>query len=128
MFSPAAAWIRASMFFCACFIVSWLTGTQALILNTPIATATQMQDAAWISWTLGLVILILAGYWDVWAQYTMRFKRKLFLAAQIPFGVLWGVSMGQLMLVIWHRVSSPKASVSIRPCLCRRLRVHRSRE
>ena len=105
-FSSAAAWNRAFIVFCAFWILSWLTGTQAMILSSPIATAEQLQDAVWITWTAGLFLFIFVGYWIVWARYTMRFDRRLDLVAQIPFGLLWGISMGQLILMIWRAVSS----------------------
>ncbi|MAF84499.1 MAG: hypothetical protein CL797_10405 [Chromatiales bacterium] len=106
VFSAAAAWTRACIFFCLCFLVSWLTGTQAMILAAPIATQPQMQDLNWIAWTIGLTALIFIVYWGIWARYTIRFNRKLHLATQIPFGLLWGASMGQLFLVIWNGINS----------------------
>lgn len=106
VFLPAAAWIRAGIFFCLCFIVSWLTGTQAKILAAPIATQSQLEDSAWITWTLGLTVSVFILYWGIWARYTIRFDRKLHLATQIPFGLVWGASMGQLFLVIWNVVNS----------------------
>ena len=104
-FSPPAAWVRACIFFCACWIICWLTGTQTMIVETPVVTSAQLQNGAWIAWTIGLFMMILIGYWGVWARYTMRFDRKLHLLTQIPFGLLWGVSMGQLILIMWRTVS-----------------------
>jgi hypothetical protein len=101
-FSPAAAWIRAGIFFCTCFILSWLTGTQEMILAAPLATQAQLQNPRWVTWTAGLTLLIAVGYWWVWARYTLRFDRQRHLLAQVPFGLVWGLSMGQLFLVVWH--------------------------
>jgi hypothetical protein len=109
-FSPAAAWTRACIYFCACFVVSWLTGTQAMILESPVVTAAQLQNPAWIAWTVGLTVLILAAYWGIWGRYTLRFDRKLHLATQIPFGLIWGAAMGQVILIVWHGVSRVGAS------------------
>ena len=103
---PAAGWVRAGIFFCACFIASWLTGTQAKILGAAPATPAQLRDPGWIAWTAGLVVLILVAYWGIWARYTMRFDRKLHLASQITFGAFWGVSMGQLFLIVWSGVGA----------------------
>ena len=47
-YSAAAAWTRAGIYFCCCFILSWLTGTQAMLLQSPVATADQLQDPVWI--------------------------------------------------------------------------------
>ena len=105
VFNPAAAWLRASIFFCACFQVCWWTGTQAMILESPIVTEAQLRDSTWIAWTLGLTLLIVAAYWGIWGRYTLRFDRKLHLATQIPFGLVWGASTGQLILVVWREIA-----------------------
>lgn len=105
IFSPAAAWLRACIFFCACSIASWLSGVQALVLATPVVTAQQLQDHVWLAWTVGFLILIIVGYWGVWARYTIRFERSRHLPSQIPFGLLWGLSVGQFILVFWHAVN-----------------------
>jgi len=102
VFVPAAAWLRACIYFCACFLVSWLTGTQAMILGSPVVTEAQLQNPAWIAWTGGCTALVVVAYWGIWGRYTLRFDRKLHLITQIPFGLVWGASMGQLILTIWH--------------------------
>ena len=104
VFSPSAAWLRAGIFFCVCFVAAWVTGTQAMIIEAPVVTPAQLEDTGWIAWTLAYLVLIVAGYWGIWARYTIRFERKRDLPAQIPFGVLWGLSVGQYILVIWHTV------------------------
>jgi hypothetical protein len=105
VFSPAAAWLRACIFFCACFIAAWLSGTQQRMLDGPVVTPEQLQDPRWLLWTGGFAFLIIAGYWGVWARYTIRFERRRHLPSQIPFGVLWGLSVGQFILVVWHGVT-----------------------
>jgi hypothetical protein len=105
VFSPAAAWLRACIFFCACFIAAWLSGTQQRMLDGPVVTPEQLQDPRWLLWTGGFAFLIIAGYWGVWARYTIRFERRRHLPSQIPFGLLWGLSVGQFILVVWHGVT-----------------------
>ena len=102
IYEPAKAWTRAAIFFCCCSILSWLTGVQALIVKTPIEQQLPWQNTVWLWSTVGLAVLIFIGYWLVWARYTLRFERRLHLLAHIPFGLLWGASVGQLMLVIWY--------------------------
>ena len=105
VFSPAAAWLRACIFFCVCFVAAWLSGTQQRMLDGPVVTPEQLQDPRWLLWTGGFAFLIIAGYWGVWARYTIRFERRRHLPSQIPFGVLWGLSVGQFILVVWHGVT-----------------------
>lgn len=102
VYVPAAAWTRAGIYFCCCFLLCWLTGTQAMILQSPLATAAQMGDPGWIAATAILTLLIFVAYWGIWARYTLRFDRRLHLATQIPFGLVWGASAGQVILTVWH--------------------------
>jgi hypothetical protein len=102
VFSPAAAWLRAGIFFCACFVASWLTGTQALILEAPLATSAQLRDPAWITFTIAYMLFVIAGYWFLWTRFTIRFDRQLHLPAQLAFGLLWGLSAGQFILMVWY--------------------------
>ena len=103
-FNPITAWLRAGMLFCLFFLISWATGTMQIILNSPIATPEQLTDARWKLWVSGLTIFILFAYWGIWARYTIRFDRKLDLAPQTLFGLLWGLSFGQMLLSIWQIV------------------------
>jgi hypothetical protein len=103
-FNPATAWLRAGMFFCFFFIVSWGTGTMETVLNFPVATSQQLSDPSWRLWVISLTVLILVAYWGIWARYTIRFDRKLDLLPQITFGLLWGVSFGQMLISIWRIV------------------------
>lgn len=102
IYSPKAAWLRAFIYFTACFYVSYLTGTQAMILNAPLWTDAQLADTSWQAWTIGVTAFILFAYWGIWMRYTIRFDRKLHLLTQIPFGLIWGLSMGQVILIVWH--------------------------
>ena len=38
-FSPMAAWLRAGLFFCFCYLLSWATGTLEAMLAQPLFTA-----------------------------------------------------------------------------------------
>jgi hypothetical protein len=101
-FVPMAAWLRAGIYFCFCFLVSYLTGTMEVLLNTPLYTAAQTENSSWWIWIIGLSILITTGYWVIWARFTIRFERKLDLIPQVLFGLVWGLASGQLFLSFWH--------------------------
>ena len=101
-FIPMAAWLRAGMFFCFFYLVSWATGTMEAILSTPIFTDQQLDDPVWLSSVFALFAFILFAYWGIWARYTIRFERKLDLVPQITFGLVWGTAFGQMFLSFWH--------------------------
>jgi hypothetical protein len=101
-FNPMAAWLRAGVAFCSFYLVSWATGTMQAIVTSPVATPEQLASAGWIAWVVGLIVLILVAYWGIWARFTIRFDRKLDLAPQIVYGLLWGTAMGQMILSIWR--------------------------
>lgn len=105
VFDPRRAWLRALMFFCCCFLFSWVTGTQSLILKTPLDVQLQFDNRTWLYWTCGLGLLTFFGYWIIWNRFTMRFDRLVHLPTQIPFGLLWGLSFGQLILTVWNGVT-----------------------
>ena len=103
-FNPVTAWLRAGILFCLFFLISWATGTMEMILSSPIATPEQLTDPRWRMWVIGLTIFILIAYWGIWARYTIRFDRKLDLIPQTAFGLIWGLSFGQMLLSIWQIV------------------------
>ena len=99
-FIPMAAWLRAGMFFCFFYLVSWATGTMEAILSTPIFTDQQLDDPVWLSSVFALFAFILFAYWGIWARYTIRFERKLDLVPQIIFGLVWGTAFGQMFIIL----------------------------
>jgi hypothetical protein len=101
-FIPLAAWLRAGIFFCFFYLISWATGTMEAIQTSPIVNSAQVADRRWWFWIIGLTAFILFAYWGVWARYTLRFDRKLDLIPQILFGLLWGTALGQMLLSIWR--------------------------
>ncbi|WND03511.1 hypothetical protein QGN29_03880 [Temperatibacter marinus] len=101
-YSPTASWIRAFLYFSFCFGLSALTGTQAFILSSPLWTEAQLTNQSWLLWTTGITGFILFAYWFIWVRYTIRFDRKIHLLSQIPFGLIWGLAMGQVIMMVWH--------------------------
>jgi hypothetical protein len=101
-FSPAAAWLRAGIFFCFFYLLSWATGTMEAIASEPVFTAEQASNPVWQVWVAGLTLFILFAYWGIWARYTIRFERKREFVPQLVFGLLWGTGFGQMFLSVWH--------------------------
>ena len=103
---PLAAWLRAGIFFCFCYILSWASGALEQILQQPIVTAAQWADPWWRLWAGGMLLFILVAYWVVWPRFTLRFERRLDLLPQVFFGLVWGSAFGQLFLSFWHLAAS----------------------
>jgi hypothetical protein len=103
---PTAAWLRAGIYFCFCYLVAWYSGALPTALASPIATPEQTSNPIWRTWVFGLTVLITVGYWIIWARFTIRFDRKLELIPQIIFGLAWGIAAGFLFLSFWHLVKS----------------------
>jgi hypothetical protein len=101
-FVPMAAHLRAGIFFCGCYLLSYVSGTMEAILAEPLYTPQQMADPAWRWWMLSMLVFILLAYWVVWARFTIRFERQLELVSQVLYGLVWGTAFGQLFLSFWH--------------------------
>jgi hypothetical protein len=102
VYVPQAAWLRAGIYFCACYLAGIATGVFDSLLSSPIATPEQVADGAWWSWLVGLILLVTAAYWGIWARYTLRFDRRLEVVPQVAFGLLWGAASGLLFLSFYR--------------------------
>ena len=65
VFSPKAAWIRAGIYFCACYLAGILSGVFDALVSDPIATPEQLADMGWWLWTGGLFLLVTVAYWVI---------------------------------------------------------------
>ncbi len=99
---PGAAWTRAFSYFAFCNLVSIATGTFEAILAKPIFTAEQLSNRVWLTYAFGCVAYLFVAYWMMWARMTLTFNRKFHLPAQLFFGLVWGLSTGQLLLSFYH--------------------------
>ena len=102
VFSPKAAWIRAGIYFCACYLISVASGVFDALVSNPVVTPEQLADTGWRLWTGGLFLLVIVAYWVIWARYTLRFERRLDVIPQTIFGLLWGLASGMLFLSFYH--------------------------
>lgn len=101
IYYPKLAWLRGGIYFCCCYLLSYWTGAMRLLVESPLATPEQLADPAWLAFTAGLVVFILAAYPGVWVYFTPVFERRKNTLASAVFGFLWGSSSGQLFLSIW---------------------------
>ena len=111
-YSAKLAWLRGGIYFCVCFLLSWATGVMKTITRSPLATGEQLGNGWWWTATAVCLIVILVAYAVIWPKGTLTHGRPLNLTAVIPFGLLWGLSEGQLFLSIWTIVEHlPLATV-----------------
>ncbi|MEM7112040.1 MAG: hypothetical protein AAF614_06380 [Chloroflexota bacterium] len=111
-YSSKLAWLRGGIYFCVCFLLSWATGVLKTITRSPLATSEQLGNGWWWLATAVCLIVILVAYAVIWPKGTLTHGRPLDLTAVIPFGLLWGLSEGQLFLSIWALVERlPLATV-----------------
>lgn len=104
IYYPRLAWLRAGVFFCCCYLLSYFSGAMELLLQSPIATREQLADRNWWLFTIGVYAFILVAYAGVWARFTVVFDRPRRIGIGIVFGLLWGSSTGQLLLSVWMLV------------------------
>lgn len=100
-YAPRWAWWRAGIFFATCFVISYASGAMDLILTRPVATGEQLENLVWIAVTAGLVVFIVGAYSVMWVRFTVVFDRPRSTLTSVVFGVLWGMSVGQLFLSVW---------------------------
>ena len=102
IWKPGAAWLRAGIYFVVCNIISASTGTLAEILRQPIIESGQLSDPGWVVVCGICFIYIFIAYWILWARLTITFDRKFYLGSEIVFGIIWGLSTGQVLLSFYH--------------------------
>jgi len=110
---PAAAWSRACIYFCCCYLFAWFSGALPAALSGPIATQEQLTNPIWRAWVFGLFVLVTIGYWVIWRRFTIHFERKLELLPQVFFGLIWGLAAGFLFLSFWHLVQTVAPSLPV---------------
>jgi len=101
IYDAKSAWMRAGLYFCACFILSWATGALSAVLSAPLATPENLADPAWIAFTALCFIVEFVGYYLIWPKGTLTHGRELHLPTILLFGWLWGISEAQLFLSVW---------------------------
>jgi hypothetical protein len=121
VYKPGAAWTRALIYFAFCNIVSAATSTLETLLNQPIATSGQLTDPIWITFCIFCFSYIFFAYWILWARMTLTFDRKYYIVSEVVFGLLWGISTGQLLLSfyhLWNMTSMPKWFIYLCSYVC----------
>ena len=96
--SPRMAWIRGGLYFCFVIVFSWVTGVFKAVVQSPLATAAQLQDPGWIAFTLICFAVFAWGYLYWWPRGTLTHGRKLHFVPALMFGLVWGGCGGLFIL------------------------------
>lgn len=99
--SPRLAWMRGGIYFTSSFIISILTGVLPALTNKPVVTSENLADPFWWIFTLASAGVIYFAYFYLWPKGTLTHGRELHLPSVLTFGLLWGLSEGQIFLSIW---------------------------
>ncbi len=100
LFSPAAAWLRAYLYFAACALFAHVTGALAALLNSSAVPAAG--GLPWLISSAALLLFVAFAYGVLWSRWTLRFNRKLDVIPQLVFGLSWGVAYALSFLGFWH--------------------------
>lgn len=106
MYSPKKAWIRASVYFAACLMVSWLSGVMQSLTSTPVVSELQLSDLTWWVSTALVTAYVVFAYFYFWPKGTVNHGRPMHLGLVLIFGFLWGACQGQLVLALFRLIES----------------------
>ncbi|MBL8091826.1 MAG: hypothetical protein KF758_14820 [Anaerolineales bacterium] len=112
-YSPRLAWIRGGIYFASCFILSILTGVFSTLISQPIATGENLSNPIWWVFTFICAIVIYIAYFIIWRRGTLTHGRELHKPSVLTFGLLWGLSEGQLMLSIWAIIEKFSSNIFV---------------
>ncbi len=99
--SPKMAWLRAGLYFCGVYIISWLVGVLPAIATQPLASSEQLSDGSWLALTALCIAIFAWGYIFWWPRGTLTHGRELYFFPAALFGLLWGSASGLLLLSIY---------------------------
>jgi len=101
IYYPKLAWLKASTYFCAVYLLAWATGALELVLTSALVTAEQAANPAWVLYTIACYLFILAAYAGVWSYFTPVFERQKNTLVSAFFGFFWGSCQGLLFISVW---------------------------
>lgn len=101
VYLPRLAWLRAGVWFCACFFVGGLAGIPAELIHAELAPPSFADRPQW--WVLTLLVCAQGAfaYLWLWPRGTVTHGRPRRLVLGVLFGSIWGLSQATLMLSIF---------------------------
>ncbi len=109
-YSQCRAWMRAVVYFAACFSIAHFSGALGLVLRQPLASAENLRDVRWLLFTFLCAAVEIWGYVYLWPRGTLTHGRQLYWSVVLTFGLLWGLSEGLLFLSVFVLASKFIAS------------------
>jgi hypothetical protein len=106
MYSPKKAWIRASIYFAICLMISWASGVMQSLISSPVIDESQSGHVVWWLATAGVTAYVVFAYFYFWPKGTVSHGRPLHLGLVLLFGFFWGACQGQLVLAIFRSIES----------------------
>ncbi len=97
-YSPRMAWLRAGLYSSGALVFSSTTGVFQTVAKSPLATAAQWSDPAWIAFTAFCFAVVAWSYGYWWPRGTLTHGRKLYVVPTLLFGLAWGSCEGLLYL------------------------------
>jgi hypothetical protein len=97
-------WLRAGAYFSACLVASAAAGVLPVLLTGPLLGDGSLGDIGFVAALLGCVAVELVAYGWVWPRGTYTLDRPRDLPTGIGFGLAWGVTEAQLLLVLFALV------------------------
>jgi hypothetical protein len=101
IYNAKMAWVRAWIYFCICWLLSWVTGVLPALLSSPWVDPAHVIEKSWLFYVMLTWVVVLVGYIYIWPSGTVTYKRKLYPITTSIIGVVWGLSEAQLFLVFW---------------------------
>lgn len=99
-YDAVRAWRMAGCYFSVCFALSIAMGVLPELIAVP-ATQAQLAEGRWWLGLMTVLAIVVIAYGLVWPAGTKTHGRKRDLPAALSFGLLWGLSEGQLFLCFW---------------------------
>ena len=103
-YSPRRAWLRACVYFAACFVIAWLAGVPQTILAQPLVEEIQLGDGRWWLATGFVTCYVLFAYAWFWPRGTVTHGRTGNPVVSRLFGMLWGAAQGQLIVALYFAI------------------------
>ncbi|ARN75805.1 hypothetical protein [Oceanicoccus sagamiensis] len=101
VYDAKLAWLRAWIYFSACWIISWATGVLPVLLSSPLLNPEHLTELSWQAFMVVGWAVVLFGYLYIWPKGTVTYNRKLYPLSTLVLGVVWGLSEAQLFLSFW---------------------------
>ena len=101
IYDAKMAWVRAWMYFCLCWLLSWITGVLPALLNAPLVNAEHVLHIGWQLYMVFAWCIVLFGYVYIWPKGTVTYNRRLYPLPTAVIGLVWGLSEAQLFLSFW---------------------------